>query len=243
MVNLDPAAEYFAYDPDVDIRELIAIEDVMEDEELRLGPNGGLVFCMEHLTENFDWLKDEMDPVDDDYFLIDCPGQIELYTHLEVMRVICEKLKSWDIVIGAVFLLDSQFLVERGKYLSGVMAALSCMTKLEVPHINVMTKVDILSEAAKAALEDYTNPANYERVESKTAFGKRYKSLVDNLFKVIDDYSLVNFYPLDSSDQESVGYIMALVDNMIQWGEDQDVKIKDEEEIDDFESQMKDMGI
>ena len=45
------------------------------------------------------------------------------------MRVICEKLKSWDIVIGAVFLLDSQFLVERGKYLSGVMAALSCMTK------------------------------------------------------------------------------------------------------------------
>ena len=55
--------------------------------------------------------------------------------------------------------------------------------QLEVPHINVMTKVDILSEAAKAALEDYTNPANYERVESKTAFGKRYKSLVDNLFK------------------------------------------------------------
>ena len=52
-----------------------------------------------------------------------------------------------------------------------------------MPHINVMTKVDILSVAAKAALEDYTNPANYERVESKTAFGKRYKSLVDNLFK------------------------------------------------------------
>ena len=36
---------------------------------------------------------------------------------------------------------------------------------------------------------------------------------------------------------------MALVDNMIQWGEDQDVKIKDEEERDDFESQMKDLGI
>ena len=78
MVNLDPAAEYFAYEPDVDMRELIAIEDVMEDEELRLGPNGGLVFCMEHLTENFDWLKEQMDPVDDDYFLIDCPGQIEV---------------------------------------------------------------------------------------------------------------------------------------------------------------------
>ena len=126
---MDPAAEYFAYEPDVDIRELIAIEDVMEDEELRLGPNGGLVFCMEHLTENFDWLQEQMDPVDDDYFIIDCPGQIELYTHLDVMRIIVEKLKTWDITIGAVFLMDSQFLVERGKYLSGVMTALSCMVK------------------------------------------------------------------------------------------------------------------
>lgn len=243
IVNLDPAAEFFAYEPEVDIRELIAIEDVMEDEELRLGPNGGLVFCMEHLTENFEWLHEQMDPVDDDYFIIDCPGQIELYTHLDVMRLIVEKLKTWDIIIGAVFLMDSQFLVERGKYLSGVMTALSCMVKLEVPHINVMTKVDILSESAKLALEDYTNPANYERVESKSPYGNRYKALVDALFKVIDDYSLVNFYPLDSSDNESISYTLAMVDNMIQWGEDQDVKTKDEDEKDDFETQMADMGL
>ena len=51
-------------------RELIGIEDVMEDEDLRLGPNGGLVFCMEHLVENFEWLHEAMDPHDDDYFLI-----------------------------------------------------------------------------------------------------------------------------------------------------------------------------
>ena len=127
-MNLDPAAEYFAYNPDVDIRELISIEDVMEDEDLRLGPNGGLVFCMEHLVENFDWLEEAMDPHDDDYFLIgmftnlrififawdslrfisDCPGQIELYTHLTVMRQLVDKLKSWDFHIGAVFLMDSQ---------------------------------------------------------------------------------------------------------------------------------------
>ena len=50
-------------------------EDVMEDEDLRLGPNGGLVFCMEHLAENFDWLEEAMDPHDDDYFLI---GMIQL---------------------------------------------------------------------------------------------------------------------------------------------------------------------
>lgn len=30
-----------------DIRELIQIDDAMEDEDLHFGPNGGLVFCME----------------------------------------------------------------------------------------------------------------------------------------------------------------------------------------------------
>ena len=30
-----------------DIRELVQVDDVMEDEDLKLGPNGGLIFCME----------------------------------------------------------------------------------------------------------------------------------------------------------------------------------------------------
>lgn len=47
IVNLDPAAEHFSYNPVVDIRDLISVEDVMQDEELKLGPNGGLIYCME----------------------------------------------------------------------------------------------------------------------------------------------------------------------------------------------------
>ena len=74
VVNLDPAAEHFNYEAQVDIRELISIEDVMEDEDLRLGPNGGLVFCMEHLVENLEWFHEALDPHDDDYFLIGKPN-------------------------------------------------------------------------------------------------------------------------------------------------------------------------
>ena len=47
VVNLDPAAEYFDYQPLVDIRELIHLDDAMDDADLKFGPNGGLVFCME----------------------------------------------------------------------------------------------------------------------------------------------------------------------------------------------------
>ena len=57
-----------------DVREKISVDDVMEDEALRLGPNGGLVYCMEHLAQNFDWLQEQLDEVEDDYILFDCPG-------------------------------------------------------------------------------------------------------------------------------------------------------------------------
>src|SRR5437773_2599486 len=47
-VNLDPAAEEFAYEPDLDIKDLISLEDVME--EMGLGPNGGLIYCFEFVS-------------------------------------------------------------------------------------------------------------------------------------------------------------------------------------------------
>ena len=37
-VNLDPAAEAFGYPVSIDVRDLVALEDVME--EMGLGPNG-----------------------------------------------------------------------------------------------------------------------------------------------------------------------------------------------------------
>lgn len=47
MVNLDPAASAasFEYEPAIDIKDLVSLEDVMS--ELGYGPNGGLVYCFE----------------------------------------------------------------------------------------------------------------------------------------------------------------------------------------------------
>ena len=55
VVNLDPAAEHFRYPVAADIRDLISLEDVMT--EMKLGPNGGLIYCMEYLIDNIDWLQ------------------------------------------------------------------------------------------------------------------------------------------------------------------------------------------
>lgn len=75
----------------VDIRDLIGLDEVMED--LDFGPNGGLIYCFEcaccasiqnnlirsfcafrYLLENLDWLYESLGDYDDDYLIIDCPG-------------------------------------------------------------------------------------------------------------------------------------------------------------------------
>ena len=55
----DPAAESFSYPVSLDVRDLVTLEDVME--EMELGPNGGLLYCMEYLEENLhEWLGDHL---------------------------------------------------------------------------------------------------------------------------------------------------------------------------------------
>lgn len=99
IANLDPAAEDdFPYEPSMDVRELISVPEVME--ELQLGPNGALLYCMEYLLEHLDdWFREELDAILDDdeeaYLILDCPGQIELYTHVPIMRQIIDRMQQW----------------------------------------------------------------------------------------------------------------------------------------------------
>lgn len=62
------------YKPDVDVSELVRHEDVMKVHNL--GPNGALVYCMEFLEKNVDWLIGKILNLKDKYLLIDCPGQV-----------------------------------------------------------------------------------------------------------------------------------------------------------------------
>jgi len=225
VVNLDPAAEYFDYEPVADIRELIEVDDVMADDELRFGPNGGLVFCMEYFGQNFDWLKEQLGDIEDDYLIFDCPGQIELYTHIPVMKHLVETLQSWDFRICSLFLVDSQFMVDTSKFFSGLMAALSTMVNLEVPHINVMSKMDLLGKKAKKDIEKFLDPDPQLLLEETHSLSPKFQKLNAALANLIEDYSLVRFIPLDPTDEESIGDLLLSIDTVLQYDEDQDVRI------------------
>ncbi|RYC61073.1 hypothetical protein CHU98_g5143 [Xylaria longipes] len=160
-VNLDPAAETFEHSPDLDIKDLISLEDVME--EMGLGPNGGLIYCFEFLMENLDFLTDALDSLTEEYLIIfDMPGQIELYTHVPILPALVRFLTrtgSLDIRLCAAYLLEATFVVDRAKFFAGTLSAMSAMIMLEVPHINVLSKMDLVKDQVrKKDLKRFMNP-------------------------------------------------------------------------------------
>ena len=88
-------------------------------------------------------------------FVIHFSGQIELYTHIPVMRQVVEQLQLWNFRLCGVFLLDSQFLIDAAKFFAGIMTALSTMITLELPHVNVLGKMDLLDKKTKKEIERY----------------------------------------------------------------------------------------
>jgi hypothetical protein len=45
---------------------------------------------------------------------------------------------------AAVYIMDAQFMSDRAKFFAGTLSALSAMIRLEIPHINVLSKMDLL---------------------------------------------------------------------------------------------------
>lgn len=93
VINLDPANDQTNYPCALDIRSLVTLEEIMADD--RLGPNGGILYALEELENNFEWLEEGLKEIGDgDYVLFDCPGQVELYTHHNSLRNIFFKLQK-----------------------------------------------------------------------------------------------------------------------------------------------------
>ncbi|MCJ1401118.1 ATP binding protein [Xylographa trunciseda] len=260
-VNLDPAAEDFVYEPDLDIKDLISLEDVME--EIGLGPNGGLIYCFEFLLDNLDFLTEAIDPLTEEYLIIiDMPGQIELYTHIPVVPTLVRHMTrsgALNVNLCATYLLESTFIIDRAKYFAGTLSAMSAMIMLEIPHVNVFSKMDLVrgtvprkelkrfidpdsslleddpTEARAVAASADSLSADPSGAESVMAGGS-FKRLNRAVAQLIDDFSMVSFLQLDVQDEDSVGAVLSYIDDAIQFHEAQEPR----EPVDELENSYED---
>lgn len=220
VVNLDPANDRLTYECALNVFELINIEDVMTN--LGLGPNGALVYCIEFLEANIDWLLDGLARLAKDcqrpYFLFDLPGQVELYTHHAGMQAIVGKLVKADYRLASVNLVDSFYVSDAAKFVAVLMMSLSSMLRLELPHVNVLSKMDLIKQYGKLqfGIDFYTDvlELNYlcDALDQERFLSGKFKSLNRKICDVVQDFSLVSFQPLNIQKRASIIKCIQAVD-------------------------------
>lgn len=233
-INLDPAADELFYSPTIDIREAISVKEVMDEQGF--GPNGGLIYCMETIVEDHDWFNEVIGEHDYDYLLIDLPGQIELFSHLNILPRLFKTLIDKEYNLCGVFLLDSQFMIDPSKFLSGALVAISSTTMLEIPHVNLLSKCDLLSDEQKETLDDFCD-MNVSTlcglVKKDGALGK----LTSKICELIDDFNLLQFIPFDPLNPDIVIQTLAQIDLILQYYENAEISSSDDENDENSDNQ------
>lgn len=142
IVNLDPGADYLPYDPDVDVREWITVDDVMK--KYSVGPNGAQIVSADLIATKADDIVDELDLYSADYVLVDTPGQMELFTLRSSSEILIQTFGRKNCV--SVFLFDPIISQRASGFTSMVFMYSSAVMRLNIPQIPVLSKSDILPD-------------------------------------------------------------------------------------------------
>lgn len=155
IVNLDPGAENLPYEPDVDIRDWISLREVMDTN--KLGPNGAQIACADMLALNTNDVKESINTFKADYILLDTPGQLELFVFREAGKYTVKFLSSEKSML--CYLLDPLLAKSASGFVSQLLLAITTNLRLNLPQINILSKVDLLSKKQQALIQRWSQNA------------------------------------------------------------------------------------
>lgn len=220
IVNMDPANDRLPYPCAVDIRDFITVEEIMEEQ--RLGPNGGLVYAVESVTESLDLFVLQIKTLVEEehaYLVFDCPGQVELFTHHSALFRIFKRLeRELGMRICVVNLIDSLYLASPSQYMSVLLLALRSMLMMDLPMINVFSKIDMVSQYGPLPfrLDYYTDVQELDfmlpHLAKESTMSPKYAKLTETIGEIVSDFNLVSFEVLAVDDKESMIYLQSVVD-------------------------------
>ncbi|KAG8776697.1 hypothetical protein FRC15_011804 [Serendipita sp. 397] len=184
-------------------------------QEFGLGPNGAMLYCIEYLEANFDWLVEELGRLHPDTWVVfDLPGQVELSTNHESLKHIIVKLGKHDYRLAAVNPCDAHYITDAAKYILVLLLSLRTMLQLELPHVNVLSKIDLLSQFGDLDfnLDCYTEVQDLSYLENLLLQGTKFSALNMRICELVQDFGLVGFETLAVEDRESMLRLMRVVD-------------------------------
>ena len=181
-LNLDPGVKTIPYSPDIDIRDYITLEEIMEEYEL--GPNGAMILTSDLMVNFLDDIKDEIDEYNPDWVIVDTAGQLELFAFRETGPLIASALGFGDVQRAVCFLFDSNFVLRPNGFISTLLLAASVQFRFKnISQINVLSKIDLIDEDQIELIIEWSH--DFQKLEDSTS--EREKGLIRELSMLISE--------------------------------------------------------
>lgn len=148
-LNLDPGSIKMPYEPDIDVRNYIDIDTLMDN--YGLGPNGSLVMASDMIATRIDEIQAEIDELNPDYLIVDTPGQVELFAFRASGPYFVSNLRAEDKV--TIFAFDGMLVSAPINFVSISLLASAVKLRLQTAQINALTKRDLVTEKLPKILE------------------------------------------------------------------------------------------
>jgi hypothetical protein len=171
VVNLDPGALTLPYSPDVDVRDYVNVEDLME--KYGLGPNGALIMAADLIADEIEQISKEIEELKSDIVLVDTSGQMELFAFRASGPYIASELTKEPKTI--VYLFDAVFSVNPLNYVSNLFLSTAVYNRFFLPQVHLLSKSDLLPKEEVDKIVDWSaNPNALETsIEQKLEGTKR----------------------------------------------------------------------
>lgn len=178
ILNLDPGVENLPYTCDVDVRDYVDITSIMKQYDL--GPNGAMIMASDLIASKIEQIQSDVDNMNPDYLLVDTPGQIELFAYRTSGPFFVQNFNAEQKV--ALFLYDGVLVTTPTNFVSVALLATSIKLRLNLPHINVLTKTDLIEDKISDILKWSSSLTSLEDAIAKHADGENY-TLVTNILR------------------------------------------------------------
>lgn len=213
--NLDPGALSLPYEPDIDVRNYVDYNQIME--EYSLGPNGALIFASDMAATRIAEIQQEMDSYNADYVIVDTPGQMELFAFRESGHYIATELKSESKIL--LFLFDPVLCNTPSNFLSLTLLYASVGLRINLPRMAVLTKRDIAKEQTSLIARWSKEVSAFEDALSKLDGEKIL--LYSRLFNTLRSLSYgVDLYPVSSVTGEGIIPLVGEITRIASGGEE-----------------------
>ncbi len=212
ILNLDPGVNSLPYEPAIDIRDYIDIDELMN--RYSLGPNGALIMASDMISYKLPQLEQVIEELNPDYLIVDTPGQLEIFAYRVSGPYIVNELKA-DAKAN-IFLFDSMLVSNPINYLSILLLATSIRLRLGIAQINVLSKSDLLKD-------DYTLRwmKDYSLLEQELHKDNNELSLLaSEIGRVITEGFDSTPLPISNVTYEGFVNLMALLSRVFKGGEE-----------------------